>query len=185
MEKSPIASRISFKEVRALAANEGWGKRSLDQLDLFLGAAILLTPAVLGPPGFIALSFLEPKSELIKIGRALIERLSKPSTEDFVARRRRMTAAYCLMTYTAFFAALDAKYPEFAAKVALSEGRGRCPLRRWRQALRSDLAGQRLSRRFIPVPVHATDSMKRTTSCGAICRRKAMRRCSPGRTIKP
>lgn len=121
MEKSPIASRISFKEVRALAANEGWGKRLLDQLDLFLGAAILLTPAVLGPPGLIALSFLEPKDELIKIGRALIERLSKPGTEDFVARRRRMTAAYCLMTYTAFFAALDVKFPEFVKKVALTD----------------------------------------------------------------
>ena len=121
MEKPGIASKITFKEVRALAANEGWGKRLLDQLDRFLGAAILLTPAVLGPPGIIALSFLEPKDELIKIGRTLVGRFSKPRTEDFVARRRRMTAAYCLMTYTAFFAALDAAFPDFTRRVALTD----------------------------------------------------------------
>src|SRR5437899_1419812 len=98
MENSGIASQITFKEVRALAANEGWSKRLLDRLDRFLGAAILLTPAVLGPAGIISLTFLDPKDELIKIGRSLIERFSSPRTEDFVARRRRMTAAYCLMT---------------------------------------------------------------------------------------
>ena len=121
MENSGVASKITFKEVRALAANEGWSKRLLGSLDRFLGAAILLTPAALGPPGIIALSFLGPKDELIKIGRSLIERFSSPRTEDFVARRRRMTAAYCLMTYTAFFAALEAKLPDFAREVALTD----------------------------------------------------------------
>lgn len=121
MENSGIASKITFKEVRALAANEGWSKRLLDRLDRFLGAAILLTPAVLGPTGIIALSFLEPKDELIKIGRSLIERFSSSRTEDFVARRRRMTAAYCLMTYTAFFDAIEVKLPNFAREVALTD----------------------------------------------------------------
>jgi tetratricopeptide (TPR) repeat protein len=121
MEKPLVASSISFKEVRALAANEAWSKRVLDQLDRFLGVAILLTPAVLGPSGVFALTLLEPKDELIKIGRSLVRRFSSARTEDFVARRRRMTAAYCLMTYTAFFAALDAKLPEFAKKVALTD----------------------------------------------------------------
>jgi tetratricopeptide (TPR) repeat protein len=120
MEKPLIASSISFKDVRALAANEGWSKRLLDQLDRFLGVAILLTPAVLGPSGVFALALLEPKDELIKIGRSLIRRFSSASTEDFVLRRRRMTAAYCLMTYTAFFAALDVKLPDFVKKVALT-----------------------------------------------------------------
>jgi len=60
MEKSSIGFQISFKQVRALAADEGWSKGLLDKLDLFLGAAILLTPAVMGPPGLAALPWIEP-----------------------------------------------------------------------------------------------------------------------------
>jgi tetratricopeptide (TPR) repeat protein/adenylate kinase family enzyme len=121
MNDSGIASRISFSEVRALAGQERWETSLIDGLDRFLGVAILLTPALLGPAGIFALSLLEPKDELVKIGKSLVKRFASSNTGDFVARRRRMAAAYCLMTYTAFFAALDLELPEFTKSVALTD----------------------------------------------------------------
>jgi len=118
MAEPVIASRISFREVRALAANEKWEKRWLNRLSKFLGAAILLTPASLVVSLTDAYSILQPKDELIKLGQALVEQFSKPRAGDFIAQRRRMTAAYCLMTYTAFFAALE----EVALDLDLTDG---------------------------------------------------------------
>ena len=121
MKHSGAASKVSFAEVRALASKERWDKDLIDGLDKFLGVAILLAPAVLGPVGVAALNLLQPKDELVKLGRAAANRFAASTVSEFVARHQRLTAAYCLMTYTAFFEALDEEMPEFTKDVAITD----------------------------------------------------------------
>ncbi len=118
--RSENVSKLTFDDIRALAAKESWDKKIIDGLDHFLGVAILLSPAIVGPAGTAALELLHPKEELIKLARAAVNRLASDPASDFLAKHQRLTAAYTLMFYTAFFEAVDSTSPHLAKAVALS-----------------------------------------------------------------
>jgi hypothetical protein len=77
----------------------------LDACDKFLGATIILGASAAGNPAPLVL--LEPKNELVRLGRSMIKRLTRREDDGFLARHRRITAAHHLLVYTAFFAAAE------------------------------------------------------------------------------
>jgi energy-coupling factor transporter ATP-binding protein EcfA2 len=115
------SSKVSFDEIKKLATKDRWDREAIDALDRFLGVAILLTPVVAGPAGLFALELLQPKDELIKLARVAAQRFVKGKPTDFLARHERLTAAYTLLTYSAFFEALELKLPDLANAVQLTE----------------------------------------------------------------
>ena len=94
----------------------------IDAIDLLLGTAMVLSPLVLGPVGTPALALLGVKSELVKIGKRVYEKLTaKPEEEeDALKRSERMNLAYCLISYTAFFDALDEVLKAVRKDISLS-----------------------------------------------------------------
>ena len=98
MSSSP-ASELTFDAVAELLDHND-DAPLLDALDQLAGAA--LTVSALATGSLIPLSLIGPKNELVRIGKALIKRLAKP-TNDFAERARRLDAAHCIVVYTAFF----------------------------------------------------------------------------------
>ena len=95
----------------------------IESVDKLLGITIILSPIVLGPAAAGILPLLTAKNELTKIGKGIFEKFTKKRAEDYLARQSRMQVAYGLITYTAFFAALDRLLPkDKREKFSLQEG---------------------------------------------------------------
>ena len=80
--------------------------------DKILGAIIVCSPVVLGPEALPALGLLSAKNELTSLGKTLLSKITSKKESDYLARVRRMEAAYGLISYTAFFEALDRILPD-------------------------------------------------------------------------
>jgi len=92
----------------------------IDAADKLLGLTIIFTPVVLGPAALPLLSLLTTKNELIKLGKSMFESITKKKEADYVALQKRMQVAYGLITYTAFFDALDKQLPaDFRKRIGL------------------------------------------------------------------
>ncbi|GIH07589.1 hypothetical protein Rhe02_56560 [Rhizocola hellebori] len=116
-----VGSKISFAEIKDLAAKDRWDQELITGLDRFLGVSLLLTPAVMGPTGLFALELLQPKDELIKLARAASKRLLSGKPGDFLARHQRLNAAHLLLHYSAFFEAIELEAPQLARAMALTD----------------------------------------------------------------
>lgn len=108
---------ITFVEIRSLLEGDGDGEL-LDNLDTFLGAAIVVGAIATGNPAPLAL--LEPKNELVNIGKKLMGKLTRSKPADFLGRYERLAAAHELLVYTAFFAAADEVFDLLRPIVRLS-----------------------------------------------------------------
>ena len=115
------ASEISFREVRKLV-EDAFPQDSalLGAVDNLLGAVLVLSPVVFGPAALPALSLLGVKNELVKLGSAVIEKLASRTTSGFLEKHRQMAAVHCLITYTAFFEALEDELPSFMKSLGLT-----------------------------------------------------------------
>lgn len=114
---SDSATAITFAQVQKLVRQAGDSK-AVEAVDR-LAAVGLLALGVAVTPG--ALSLLGAKNEVSKLGQAVARKLLGRGEGNFLARARRMAAANYLITFTAFFDALEAELPEFLAEVALTE----------------------------------------------------------------
>ncbi len=103
---------ITFKEVCAFLKEDMKDDQELlKAADHFLGLAIVCSPLILGPKALPALKLLGAKSQLVKSGKWLLEKVTGKKETDYLARIKRMRVAHGLICYTAFFEALDKLLP--------------------------------------------------------------------------
>lgn len=109
---------ISLRGVRKLIDDKSIGESVLDVVDDLLGAIILLSSLGGGP---IPLSLFEPKNQLVSIVRDAIKLINKPHPSGYLDQAARLAAANCLLTFTAYFDALDESLPVLRKKLRLSD----------------------------------------------------------------
>lgn len=108
-----MALDITLKQVCDFIKRDGKPESKLiEKTDHLLGLALVCAPLVVSPALVAALPALAVKNELIKLGKYVIEKLTRKNDADHVARQRRMEAAYGLICFTAFFEALDKHIPK-------------------------------------------------------------------------
>lgn len=105
-----MSLELSFKQVCKFIQKDD--STLIEAVDNLLGLAIVCSPALLGSVGLAVLPLLAAKNEITKIGRNVFNALSRKNDVDFLAREMRMQVAYGLISYTAFFEALDRGLPE-------------------------------------------------------------------------
>lgn len=113
---------ISLRDVRKLLEEKPIDDSALDAVDKVLDAAILLSPVVAGPAAAAVLfALIEPKNALVNLGREAIKKFAKPRPDDYLGQATRLAAANCLLTYTAYFDALEHRLPKLMRDVKLTE----------------------------------------------------------------
>ncbi|HEY1666092.1 MAG TPA: ATP-binding protein [Trebonia sp.] len=148
---------MSLRDVRKLLDDRSMGERAFEALDQLIDAALIFSPAVLGPAGFALHALLEPKDHLVALCKNVVQVISKPDAGDYLDQAESLTAANCLLTFTAYFEALDHYVPEFAEKLRLSEEEKRSIAAATVRPT-APLAGFGLDSRVIAVPHPATTS---------------------------
>lgn len=102
------STEITLREVRTLIEDEVKDSKLLDAFDTVATMVLLLAPVVGGPSAVPALSLLGPKKEMVSLAKRVAKALARwKKDEDFLARHRRLAAAHCILTYAAYFEALD------------------------------------------------------------------------------
>ncbi|MCK2243109.1 MULTISPECIES: NACHT domain-containing NTPase [unclassified Crossiella] len=110
---------ITFQQVQKLVKQgRVQDSKLVDAVDKLAGVILLLSGVTIAKE---ALSLLGAKNEITKLGQAAAKKLLNRDAGDFLDRSRRMTAAHCLLTYTAFFTALDRHAPDLMAVIALTD----------------------------------------------------------------
>jgi hypothetical protein len=110
---------ISFKQVCLLIKKDQ--PDLADSVDKFLGLVLLCSPVFTGNAALLPL--LTAKNELTKLSKAVIEAFAKRNADTYFDRQVRMRAAYGLISYTAFFEAIDYLLPaKLRSKMKLLDG---------------------------------------------------------------
>jgi hypothetical protein len=114
-------SELTFREVRRLV-EKGFRNDTdlLDAVDRLLGVALVLSPLALGPAALPALSLIGAKNELVKLGQYAVKKVAARGDGDFLETNRRMAAACCLITFTAYFDALQEALPSVLKQLGLT-----------------------------------------------------------------
>jgi hypothetical protein len=142
-----MADDLSFKAVCGLLRQHE--PHLLDAVDTILGPAILLSGlagAALGSPAALAAAggLLGPKNALTAAGRSLLQRLAAKRYGGSLDRFQRMQAAYCLLSFTAFFDAIDGFLP------ALRKAFGLRPNEKIALAATASMTGEAASPKILP-----------------------------------
>jgi hypothetical protein len=112
----------SLRDVCDLLEEQKADTRILNGASLLLDAAILLSPAYAGPDAAATLlGLLEAKNALVGLGEAAIKWFAKPPPEDYSQQAARLARAHCLLTYTAYFDALQRLMPGLMKQVKLTK----------------------------------------------------------------
>jgi hypothetical protein len=112
---------INLRAVRKLINDKSISESALDAVDDLLGAVIVLSPLVAGPAALPLLALIEPKNELVKFTKNAIKAITKSQASDYLDQAARMAAANCLLTFTAYFDALDQLLPALHQEIGLTE----------------------------------------------------------------
>jgi hypothetical protein len=109
---------LSFKQVCSLIKRDR--PDLVDAIDKLLGLMLLCSPAFTGSVAL--LPFLTAKNELTKLSKWTFDAFTKRKAESYFDRHSRMQMAFGLISYTAFFEALDYLLPEdLRTKIKLLE----------------------------------------------------------------
>ncbi|MGO1056851.1 NACHT domain-containing protein [Crossiella sp. CA198] len=111
------ATAITFAQVQKLV-KRGGDSKLVAAVDRLAGVGLLVFGVAVDPG---ALSLLGAKNEVSKLGQGVARKLLGRGDGGFLERARRMAAANYLITFTAFFDALEAQLPGFLAEVALTD----------------------------------------------------------------
>ena len=112
---------ISLRDVRELLERQSADTKVLSAVSGLLDVALLLSPAYTGPDTAAALlGLFEAKNALVNLARQAIERFAKPPPEDYLDQAARFATANCLLTYTAYFDALQRRMPDLMKRVKLN-----------------------------------------------------------------
>ena len=112
---------ISLRGVRKLIDDKRIGESALDAVDDLLGAIIALSPLFGGPIALPLLALIEPKNELVKITKNAIKAITRSQASDYLDQATRLAAANCLLTFSAYFDALDQLRPALHKETGLDE----------------------------------------------------------------
>jgi hypothetical protein len=116
MSSTTMKTNLTFSDVRDFVSkDQGSDSKLIEATGLLLGAILVIGPALAGltPVAITAfLGLLGTKDELVKIGKALYKKITKSINDDPQQREERMSIAFCLITYTAFFDSLNKMAPE-------------------------------------------------------------------------
>ena len=112
---------ISLRDVRKLIEEKPVDDSVLNAVDRLLDAAILLSPIVVGHDAVALLALVEPKNALVKLARDALTKFAKPQPGDYLDQATRLAAANCLLTYSAYFDALQRRLPRLMKDVKLTE----------------------------------------------------------------
>lgn len=112
MTTEQVPSAITFKQIRQLVA-KGYASESkvISAIDGLLGAAMVVTALSFGPVGAVVLAWFDPKSQVMKLARAGAKKIAAARGGDFLERSQRLAATEFLLTYSAFFEALQRDLP--------------------------------------------------------------------------
>ena len=77
-----------------------------DAVDALLGAVLVFSPLAAGPAALPLLTLIEPKSELVKLLKDAVKKITKSQASDYLDKAAKLSAANCLLTFTAYFDAL-------------------------------------------------------------------------------
>ncbi|MGJ4999624.1 NACHT domain-containing protein [Bradyrhizobium sp. HKCCYLS3077] len=160
-----MAQDLSFKQVCALIKKDQ--PRLIGEIDQLLGVALLCSPAFFS--GLSGIPLITAKNELIRLSKELLDAVSRQGADSYSDRERRMRAAYVLISYTAFFEALDQSLPdEFRKKMMLSEEEKLFILNQAKQLNQSSSGRDRSSEKditdvvqvYLPHPVETLEALK-------------------------
>lgn len=112
---------VSLDGVRKLVDDKLLDDSIIDAIDGILSLAVVVSPVVAGPAALPLLGLLEWKNEAVKLAREAIKKLTKAQPRDYLEQAAKMAAANCLLTYTAYFDALQTHLPGLLESVNLSE----------------------------------------------------------------
>lgn len=73
-----------------------------DAVGTAFGAAVALSPVVLGPAGFALWPLLDAKNELVQATRRLLGHFQRPPNQDFMTRLDRVKQAYTITIHASF-----------------------------------------------------------------------------------
>ena len=112
---------ISIRGVRKLIDEKNFGESLFDSVDMLISAVIIVSPLAAGPAALPLLVLIEPKNKLVEIVKTTIKKITVPKAGDYLDRAARMSAANCLITFTAYFDAIGQRLPELMKEVKLSD----------------------------------------------------------------
>jgi NACHT conflict system protein len=108
---------ISLRDVRKLLDDKSVSEKAIDAVDQLIGAALVISPLVVGIPlGLILQSLLAPKDQIVTICKNVVAAISKSDARDYQDQATNLAAAHCLITFTAYFDAL----PDLAKELKLT-----------------------------------------------------------------
>jgi hypothetical protein len=116
-----VVSEISIRGLHKMLSDQNLGVELVDYVDKILGALIAMSPIALGHAGMALWALIEPKNELTASARKLVAKLSSRNTTTFSQRIARLTAANCLITFTAYFDMLSEQLPEIMKAIGLQD----------------------------------------------------------------
>jgi hypothetical protein len=112
---------MSLRDVRKLIKDENMAESALDVVDDLLGAVIVLSPMVIGPAALALLPLLEVKDQFVRLGKDAIKAVTKSQASDYLDKAKRLAAANCLLTFTAYFDALNQLLPGLMRDLKLTD----------------------------------------------------------------
>jgi hypothetical protein len=113
---------MSLRDVRALLDNKSLGSKVIDGVDQVIGAALVFSPLVVGlPAGLILQSLLAPKDQLITICKNVVSAISKSDARDYLDQATNLAASHCLLTFAAYFDALNQSLPDVVKELKLTD----------------------------------------------------------------
>jgi hypothetical protein len=111
---------MSLRDVRKLIDDRSLGEKAFEALDQLIDAALIFSPVFMGLGGFALYALLEPKDHLVALCKNAIKTIAKSDAHDYLEQAESLAAAHCLLTYAAYFDALNTLIPELAKSLRLS-----------------------------------------------------------------
>src|SRR5258706_12469850 len=113
-------TQTDYRDVRRLVTDSGADRTVIGVLDKLFSASMLVAPVVLGPAALPLLGLFDMKNDLIlranEVARGLAGRKG-----HFLDRSESLAAAHFLITYTAFWSAVDDTFGASLARMRESD----------------------------------------------------------------
>lgn len=112
------SSAVTYRQLKQLVERGTSDGRLITAADHVISLAMWITSVALGPAGAVVLSWMDPKNQLVDLARTAARKIAGKRGGDFLDRGRRIATAHFLITYSAFFDALNRTVPDLMARVA-------------------------------------------------------------------
>jgi adenylate kinase family enzyme len=107
---------FSFNDIKKYLEKENADIDILDTFDKLADAAIIFMPLIFGPQFLPLLGLLDVKDRLVNLGKNIIEFIASRQKTDYISRAEQIKVAYALISFTAYFDALNRELPQDVRK---------------------------------------------------------------------